>query len=147
MKTMATRVEAFGLGARQVGADGVEVRRRLDRAVGEHALVDLDDAGIELLGLDDVARENFGPRLVADLQRVAKAARRHQQRALAAPLQQRVGRDGGAHLDEADRAGGDRVARREAEQIADRLHRGVGIGGAFRQQLAHMQRARAGRGR
>ena len=53
-------------------------------AVGEHALVDLDDAGIELLGLDDLLGENLRPRLIADLQRVAKAARRHQQRALAA---------------------------------------------------------------
>ena len=103
-------------GARQVGADGVEVRRGFHRSVGEHALGDFDNAGIELLRLDDVAREDFRPRLVADLQRVAKAARRHQQRALAAPLQQRVGGDGGAHLDEADRIGGDRGAGREGKR-------------------------------
>ena len=128
-------------GARQVGADGVEVRRGFHRSVGEHALGDFDNAGIELLRLDDVAREDFRPRLVADLQRVAKAACRHQQRALAAPLQQRVGGDGGPHLDEADRIGGDRGAGGRCQEVADRLHRCVAIGGTFGEQLAHMQGA------
>ena len=111
----------------------------LDRSVAEHALVDLDDVGVELLGLDDVAREYFGARLIADFERVAKAARRHQQRPLAFALQQRVGRDGRAHLHHADGAGGDRRARREAEMVADRLHGGVAIGGVFRQEFARVQ--------
>ena len=38
------------------------------------------------------------PRLVADAQRVGKAAVHHQQRAFTLALQQRVGGDGGAHL-------------------------------------------------
>ena len=132
-------VEALALGVHQVGADGVEVRRRLDRSVGEHAFGDFDNAGIELLRLDNVAREDFWPRLVADLQRVAKAACRHQQGALAAPLQQRVGGDGGPHLDEADRIGRDRGAGGQIEEVADRLHRRVGIGGALGQELADME--------
>ena len=103
--------------------------------------------GIELLGLDDVAGEDFRARLVADLQRVAEAARRDQQRALALALEQRVGRDRRAHLDDADGAGRDWRARREAEEVADRLHGGVGIGGAFGQELARMQPPAADRGR
>ena len=37
--------------------------------------------------------------------------------------------------------GGDRRAGAKPEQIADRLHGGVGIGGAFGEQFAHMQLA------
>ena len=104
------RVEAVALCARaSARAHGVEIGRaprpfrRRARARRSRSTL-----GVELLRLDDVAREDVRPRLVADLQRVAEAARRHQQRAFAAPLEQRVGRDGGAHLDDADRALRDR---------------------------------------
>ena len=139
MKTIATasKPSACALGER--GAHGVGVGRGLDRSVGEHALVDLDHAGIELLGLDDVAREDLRPRLVADLERVAEAARGDEQRALAAPLEQRVGRDRRAHLDGADRALRDRLARGETEEAADRLDRRVVIERAFGEELARMQ--------
>ena len=51
----------------------VEIGRGLDRAVGAHALVDLDHPLEQHLRLDDVAGEDFRPRLVADPQRVAEA--------------------------------------------------------------------------
>src|SRR3984957_18978990 len=54
------------------GPDAVRIGRRLDRAVGAHPLVDLDDAGIELLRLYDVLREYARARLVTDLERIAK---------------------------------------------------------------------------
>ena len=38
------RVDAVGLRALELGAHGGEIERALDRAVGAHALVDLDDA-------------------------------------------------------------------------------------------------------
>ena len=104
------RIVASAPRVAQRGAHGFRIGRRLDRSVGEHALVDLDDARIELLGLLDRAREDPRARLIADLERVAEAARRHQKRALAAPLQQRVGRDRRAHLDDANRARRDRLA-------------------------------------
>ena len=58
---------------RERGAHALRIRSHL-RSVGEHVLVDLDDARVELLRLYDVAREDAGPRLIADLEPVAKAA-------------------------------------------------------------------------
>ena len=51
----------------------VFVQRRNDLAVRADPLVDLDDRSYELLGQHDVPREDLGPRLVADAQRVAEA--------------------------------------------------------------------------
>ena len=122
--------------------DGRDVEQFLDRAVGADALVDLDDAFVELLGKDDLLGEDVGPRLVGDAQRVAKPFGDEQQHAVALALQQRVGGDGGAHLDLADKAGGDRRAGGEAEQVANALDRRVAIGfRIFRQELSRMQRA------
>jgi len=120
----------------------VEIERALHRAVGAHALVDLDHAPEQHVGLDDVAGENLRPRLVADLERVAETLRGEQERALALALQQRIGGDRGAHFHRADLTGRDRRAGRKAEQVADALHRRVAIG--FRilgQQLVGDQRA------
>ena len=98
-------VVALGSRIGERGAHALKVGRRLDRAVGANALIDLDDAGIKLLGLYDVAREYARARLIADLERIAKATRGHEQRALAAPLEQRVGGDRRSHLDGANCAG------------------------------------------
>jgi len=76
----------------------VEIERALHRAVGAHALIDLDDTIEQHVGLDDVAGKDLRPRLVADLERVAKALGGEQQRALALALQERVGGDRGAHF-------------------------------------------------
>ncbi len=104
------RPVAGGERALQVGAGALAVERLLDRAVGAQPLLDLDRARVELLGQDDVAGEDVGPVLVGDAQRVAEAAgdREHGGRALA--LEQRVGRDRGAHLDRLDRGVGQRLA-------------------------------------
>jgi hypothetical protein len=79
--------------------------------------------------------------LVADLQGVAEAPGRHEKGALASALEQGVGGDGGAHLDDADRPSGDRRARGEAEEVADRLHRGVIVGRILGEELSRMQAA------
>ena len=135
------RVEPSRARARERGAYDFEIGLGFDRAVGEDALVDLDDVGIELVRLEDVQREDVWPRLVADLERVAEAARRHQDRALAPSFEQGVGGDRGAHLDDADRAGGDRSPAVEAEKIADRLDGRILIGRTFGQQLSSVQPA------
>ena len=119
MKTMATERMPSAPAPCEVAAHGSEVGRRLDRAVGAHALVDLDDALVEQLRQDDLLGEDVGPRLVADPQRIAKAVGDEEERAVALALEQRVGGDRGAHLDGADRAGRDRRAGRQAEQVAD----------------------------
>ena len=136
------RLDAVAHGRFEIAPHGGEIGRALDGAVGTHALVHLGDALVEQFRLDDLARKNLRARLVADLERVAKAARDQQQRSLALALEQRVGRNRGAHLDGADAAGRDRLAGLQSEQVADALHRGVGIGfGIFRQQLVRLQRA------
>ena len=87
------------------------------------------DLGVELLGLDDVARRRCRAAPGSRSRSASrKPARRDEQRALALALEQRVGRDGRAHLDVADASGGNRLAGAEAEEIADRLHRGVVVG-------------------
>ena len=122
--------------------DGIEIGRTLDRAVGAHALVDLDDALVELLGQDDLLGEDIGPRLVGDAQRIAKSPGDQQQHAVALALEQRVGGDGRPHLDLADAAGRHGFASRDTEQFADALDGGIAIGfGIFRKQFQRTQRA------
>ena len=47
MKTIATASMPSALRASSAARSGVEIERALDRAVGAHALVDLDDALVE----------------------------------------------------------------------------------------------------
>jgi hypothetical protein len=134
------RIDAVALRRLELAAHRVEIERALDRAVGAHALVDFGDALVEHVGFDDVPRKNFRPRLIADLQRVAEAARDQEQHAIALALQQRIGRDGRAHLHRADLAGRDRLAALQVQQIADPLHGGVSVGfRILRQQLVRDQ--------
>ena len=51
---------------------GAQVERRLDSAVGAHPLRNLGHARIEHGRLLDLEREDFGPRLITDLQRFAE---------------------------------------------------------------------------
>ena len=74
MNTIATALMPSALCALELGAHSREIGLALHRAVGAHALVDLDDTLVEHLRLDDVAGEDLRPRLVADLQRVAEAS-------------------------------------------------------------------------
>ena len=134
------RVEAGGPRRFELRADSRGIRRALDKSIGVDAFVDFDDAGIKLFRLDDLLGEDFRARLIADFKRVAEAARRDQRGFLALAFEQRVGGDGRSHLHRGDRARRNGFARREAEQVADALHRGVAIGGGvFRQQLARAQ--------
>ena len=107
--------------ASERGAHGVEIGRLLDRPVGEHALVDLDDVGIELLRLDDVARRKFSaaPGSRSPARRgnrasspAASARRVRSSRALVATVVPILTKPIGA--------GGDRRAAAQAEQVADR---------------------------
>ena len=79
--------DAVGKRALQFDAHGRQIELALHGAVGAHALVDLDDALVEHVGLDDVLGEDFRPRLVADAQRVAEALGDQEQRALALALE------------------------------------------------------------
>src|SRR5580704_14108112 len=132
-------VIALNARIRERGAHAVRIWRRLDRAVRAHALVDLDDAGIELLRLYDVAREYARARLIADLERVTKSTRGYEQRALAPPLEQSVGGDGRSHLDGAHGAGRNWLSRSEAQEPANRFNRGVRVSRTFGQKLHRMQ--------
>ena len=85
-------------------------------------------------GKHDVPREDLRPRLVADPQRIAEAARDRQRDPLALALEQRVGRDGRAHPHLGDRAAF------LGEHAPDRLERGIVIlAGILRQQLLDPQ--------
>ena len=88
-----------------------DVERRLDRAVGAHPLRHLDHARIQHRRLLDPPGEDLGPRLVADLERVAKSLADDEQHRIALALEQRVGRDRGAHLDAGDRGHGSLAPR------------------------------------
>jgi hypothetical protein len=87
------RPEAFLATANELAAQLPDVQRQQNAALGVDAFVDFRHAAVEQLGQPDPARENVGTVLVADPERVAKAAGRHQQRGLALALEQRVGRD------------------------------------------------------
>ncbi len=122
------RYDAVGLGRFEIAAHGGEIGHALDRAVGAHAFVHLGHALVQHVGLDNVAGEDPRPRLVADLERIAKTLGDQEQRAVALALEQRIRSHSRAHLDRADTARRDRFARLQSQQIADALHRGVGIG-------------------
>ena len=123
-------------------AQAASVERLQHLAVRADALLRLDHALVQQLGQHDVAVEQPRPRLVGDAQRVAKAACRDQQRAVALALEQRVGGHRGAHLHALDLLGRDRLRRPQAEQAADAFDRGVAVLlGVLGQQLQRVQLA------
>jgi hypothetical protein len=83
---------------RKLRPDGGEIRLLLDRAIGAHTFVDLNHALVDHFRLDDVASKNFGPRLIADPKRVAESLGDEEECAFPLALEQRVGRNRGAHL-------------------------------------------------
>ena len=85
-------------------------------------------------------REDIGPRLISDAERIAEAFGDDQNRPVALTLQQGVGRDGGTHLDDLDRTFGDRFACADADQVANTLQGRVFVLlRIFRQQLVRRQ--------
>src|SRR5262245_14224788 len=100
------------------------------------ALGDLGDTRVEHRWFLDAARENLGPRLVADLERVAETLADDQESGIALSLQQRVGRDGGSHPDRGDAFRRQRLSPLAAEQIGYTRDRRVGVSlGIFREQF------------
>ena len=134
-------VDAVGLGLFDRRLDIGDVEKPFHAAVSAHPLVHLDDALVELFGQDDLLGEDVGARLIGDAQRIAKTLGDEQQDAVALALQQRVGGDRGAHAHLADGIGRNGRAGREAEQGANAMDGGVGVGlRVFRQQLHGMER-------
>jgi hypothetical protein len=119
--------QAAAMGGSQLVSQMLLVERKDDLALRGDAFARLDDGAVQQLGQDDVAVEQPRPVLVGDAQRVAKAARRHQQRRFALAFQQRVGRHRGTHLHAFDALGRDRLARLQAEQVADARHCGISV--------------------
>lgn len=120
----------------------LNVERHDHLAVRADALVDLDDGLVQRIGQHDVEVEQARPVLVRDAQHVAKAARRRERGAFALAFEQRVGRDRRAHLHHVDALGRDRLAGREAEQVADAGHGRVAVLlRVLRQQLVRDERA------
>ena len=92
-----------------------------------------------------LAREDVRAMLVADAQRVAEALGDREHGRLAAALEQRVGRDRGAHLDRIDRAAGSGSSGAEPEQRADALQRGVVVlPRVVGEQLVHLRASPSG---
>ncbi len=119
-----------------------QIDRPLHGAVRQHPLVDLDDTLVKLVGLDDVAGKDMPAILITELQYIAKAARGHENRAIALALQQRVGRNRGSHPDLVDQAGGDGLVRVEPEMGPDARHGRIAVcTGILRQHLARVQPA------
>ena len=83
------------------------------------ALRHLDCARVKHRRLLDVPRENLGPRLVADLERVAEILADDEQNPIALAFEQRIGGDRGAHLDAVDQLCRQRIAPHYAKEIGD----------------------------
>ena len=108
------------------------VERPDDRAIRADPLVDLNHRFVEHRRQNDVPREDVGPRLGADPERIAKSARDRQRNALALAFEQGVGCDGGAHPHRAKRSAF------LGEDPADAFERGIGIASRIvRQQFHH----------
>ena len=116
-------VESRLAGGLKIRRDSVLVERHDDFAVGGEAFVGLDDAAVEHFRQLDVEREDVGPLLRADPDRVLQARRRDEHRRFAAPLEQRVRADRRAHP---DRDGGVR-RRRCIEKMLDAGQRRVAV--------------------
>ena len=105
-----------GLGKGSLGAGFIE---RLDfTAVDADAAADLDDALVKHAGKTDIEVEQARPRLVADPKCIGKPAIDYEKGALALAFEQRVGGDGGAHLDRSDHAGRDARFQRQTEHMS-----------------------------
>ena len=111
--------------------------QRLPRAIFVE-LFDLDAARIDAAanfrdgfvqhrGQLDGQIEQPRPRLVANAQNVGETAVHQQQRPFALALQQRVGRDCGAHLHAVDQSGGDRCVRCKSQYRPDPRDRRIPV--------------------
>ena len=86
----------------QLGFRTSNVQWLNDAAIGADALAYFDDFRMQGRESLDAQREQGGAVLVADSERIGKAARGHQQRRFALTLEQRVRRHGRAHAHDRD---------------------------------------------
>ena len=120
----------------------IAIERGLDGAIGAHALRHLGHAGIEHRGLLDLAREDLGPGLVADLERIAEPLAHDEEHGIALALEQRIGGDRRPHPDACDRLGRERAVARATDEIGNAGKRSIFVGlRIVRQQLARQQPA------
>ena len=94
-------------------------------AAGPDPRVDLHHPLVEHLGEHDAKVEEARPRLVADPKRVPEPPVDDEQGAVPLALEERVGRDGRAHLDRVDPPHG--LAGRDAEDLPDPMDGGVPV--------------------
>jgi hypothetical protein len=99
------RAYAGGEGRFHVAPRRLEVWRAQHLALCGDTLVDLDDALVEKLGQDDVAREELRPVLVGNAELVGEAFRDDEERALTLALEERIGGNRRPHLDRLDSVG------------------------------------------
>ncbi len=133
---------AVGVGGAQRLFRGRQIELAHEFAVRADTLIDLDHALVEHRRQHDPADEQLGSVLIGDAQRIAEAAGDRQNRALAAPLEQCVGRDRRAHFHGLDGLDRNRRVGRDHQQFADACDRRVAVPlGVFRQQLVCCQRA------
>ena len=136
------RADAVIEGRLQARPQIVQIERRKDGILRIDAFHHLLDTFIQHLGKRDLAVEQARPRLIGDPKLVAKPLGDDKKRPVALTFQQRVGGNGGSHLNGVDFGLGDRIACRKAEKIADSLKRGILIGlGVFGQKLVRVERA------
>ncbi len=132
-------------GGLQLHTQRVGLQRLHHLALRADTLVGFDDPFVQQLGQHDVAIEQARPILIGDAQRIAKAARGHQHRAVALALEQRVGGHRGAHLHAVHLRGRDRLAGLQAQQTAHAFDRGIAILlRVVRQQFQRAQRTVGG---
>ena len=79
------------------GPDFVE--RDKGRAIGCDPLVNFEDSFVKHRRKNDVASEDFGPRLISDPQGIPEASGHRERNAFSFPLEKSVGRDRRAHPD------------------------------------------------
>ena len=118
---IARRPEAIGRQQPRARRRLIERQPHIARRID--AFIDLEHPGVERRGPHDMPRKQFRPILIADGERIAKAARDGEQHRLALVLEQRIGghRGADAHL------GAGQGARRDARQPTDRRHRRIAV--------------------
>ena len=109
------------------------------------APIDFDHIAGEAVWSMNGEGENVRAGLVVNGERVAKPLSRHENGRRAAPLQQRIGGDGGAHLHRLNALARRRCARPQVQGAPDALNRRIGVQlGVFGQ---HFERAEPAVGR
>ena len=132
--------DAVGPRGGEGGSGGGLVQRLQLLPVHIHPSADLHHPLVQHRGQANGQVEQPGPGLVADAQQVGEAAVDHQQGALAAALQQRVGGHRGAHLHRLHQPRRDRRRRRQPQHGADAGQGCVAVAaGIDRQQLVRGQ--------